>query len=60
MIQHEEVRERIRRNKIAVNQIYQYLDEINADNDEQRKNINKIRDSIVDLNNKENENEDAE
>ena len=58
MIQQEEVRERIRRNKIAVNQIYQYLDEIKADNNEQQMNIKKIRDNIQNLNQK--DDKDAE
>jgi len=50
MVQREELRENIRKNKIAVNQIYQYLDNINADNDEQRQNIFKIRANIDQIN----------
>ncbi len=50
MVQQEELRENIRRNKIAVNQIYQYLDGINADNEEQRQNIHKIRENIDQIN----------
>ncbi|SDS77161.1 Response regulator receiver domain-containing protein [Gillisia sp. Hel1_33_143] len=50
MVQKEELRENIRKNKIAVNQIYQYLDNINADNEEQRKNISKIKANIDQIN----------
>lgn len=39
----DEIREKIRRNKVAVNQIYQYLDKINADNREQQENLDQIR-----------------
>lgn len=46
MIQHDELRERIRRNKIAVHQIYSYLDDMKADDKEQRKNIAKIRENL--------------
>ncbi|SHF92333.1 CheY chemotaxis protein or a CheY-like REC (receiver) domain [Salegentibacter echinorum] len=46
MVQNQELRERIRKNKIAVNQIYSYLDEIKSDDREQRKNISKIRENI--------------
>lgn len=46
MLEQEELREKIRKNKIAVNQIYQYLNEMNAENDEQRLNISKIRANI--------------
>jgi len=46
MIQQEEVREKVRKNKIAVNQIYDYLDKIHVDNEEQKLNINKIRKNI--------------
>ena len=46
MLEKEELREKIRRNKIAVNQIYQYLDDINAENEEQRISLNKIRANI--------------
>ncbi len=42
----EELRERIRNNKITVNQIYEYLDKINADNAEQVDNIQKIKQAI--------------
>ena len=47
MVAKEELRERIRKNKIAVNQIYSYLDSLKADNKEQRENIGKIRESIT-------------
>jgi hypothetical protein len=39
----EELRDKIRRNKIAVNQIHTYLDNIKMDNEEQKQNIDKIR-----------------
>lgn len=42
----EEIREKVRRNKIVVNQIYNYLDTINADNEEQRSNLEKIKKNI--------------
>lgn len=42
----EEVREKVRRNKIVVNQIYNYLDKINLDNNEQRENIEKIKNNM--------------
>ncbi len=38
--------ERIRKNKIAVNQIYNYLEELPGDNEEQQENIDKIRNNI--------------
>ena len=50
MVAHEELRERIRRNKIAVNQIYKYLDNMHTDNKEQRENIAKIRSNIGEIN----------
>jgi len=50
MVQKEELRDNIRRNKIAVNQIYQYLENINSDNEEQRQNILKIRKNIDQIN----------
>ena len=46
MLQHEELRERIRKNKIAVHQIYSYLDNMKADDKEQRENIRKIRNNL--------------
>jgi response regulator RpfG family c-di-GMP phosphodiesterase len=46
MVQHEELRERIRKNKIAVHQIYSYLDNMKADDKEQRENIRKIRNNL--------------
>jgi hypothetical protein len=46
MVQHEELRERIRKNKIAVHQIYSYLDSMKADDKEQRENIAKIRKNL--------------
>lgn len=46
MVAHDDFRERIRKNKIAVNQIYNYLDELHDDNEEQQGNIDKIRKDI--------------
>ncbi|APG59316.1 response regulator [Christiangramia salexigens] len=46
MTARDDLRERIRNNKITVNQIYDYLDKINADNAEQKENIAKIRSAI--------------
>ncbi|MDX1543058.1 MAG: response regulator [Christiangramia sp.] len=46
MIAREELRERIRNNKITVNQIYEYLDKINTDNAEHVDNIKKIKEAI--------------
>lgn len=46
----QEVRERLRQNKIAINQIYDYLDNLKADNREQKENISKIKDTIRDYN----------
>ena len=37
----EEIRDKIRRNKVVVNQIYKYLDKINLENAEQRDNLEK-------------------
>ena len=39
----EEVRDKIRRNKVVVNKVYKYLDKINLDNAEQRDNLEKIK-----------------
>jgi response regulator of citrate/malate metabolism len=46
MVAKDDLRERIRNNKITVNEIYDYLDKINADNAEHRQNIDKIRNAI--------------
>lgn len=46
MVSRDELRERIRNNKITVNQIYDYLDKINADNAEHQQNIEKIKSAI--------------
>lgn len=46
MVAQEEVRERLRKNKVAVNQIYEYLDNLKADNKEQKENIGKIKETI--------------
>jgi CheY-like chemotaxis protein len=50
MVAKDEVRERLRKNKIAINQIYDYLDSLKADNKEQRENIGKIKNTIKDFN----------
>jgi len=46
MVSKDELRERIRNNKITVNQIYSYLEKINSDNSEQRENIQQIKQAI--------------
>ncbi|TDN87981.1 CheY-like chemotaxis protein [Salegentibacter sp. 24] len=46
MIQHDELRERIRKNKIAIHQIYGYLESMKADDKEQRDNIKKIKNNL--------------
>ena len=46
MVTKDELREKIRTNKITVNQIYSYLDKINSDNAEQRSNIEQIKQAI--------------
>ncbi|MDX1761948.1 MAG: response regulator [Christiangramia sp.] len=46
MVARDELRERIRNNKITVNQIYDYLDKINADNAEHQQNVEKIKNAI--------------
>lgn len=55
MVDKEEIRENIRRNKIAVNQINQYLDNIRYEGMEQRINISKIRENIKDIQNRKEE-----
>ena len=50
MVSKDELRERIRNNKITVNQIYNYLEKINSDNSEQRNNILKIKEAIGSFN----------
>ena len=42
----DEVRERLRQNRIAINQIYDYLDNLKLDNKEQKENMGKIKKSI--------------
>lgn len=49
MVQKDEIREKLRQNKIAVNQIHQYLESINADNDEQIRNVALLRKSIEEI-----------
>jgi len=46
MIEKVELRDKIRKNKIAVNQIYSYIDDMTNDNEEQKKNMYKIRKNI--------------
>ena len=46
MGEREEIRDKIRRNKVVVNKIYNYLDKINLDNAEQRENIEKIKNNM--------------
>lgn len=43
---HEEIRERVRKNKVAVNQIRNYLENLKMDNQEQKDNIGKIKDTL--------------
>ena len=42
----DEVRERLRQNRIAINQIYDYLDNLKLDNKEQKDNMGKIKRTI--------------
>ncbi len=42
----DELRERLRENRIAVNQIYDYLDSLNSDNEEQKENISRIKKNL--------------
>lgn len=42
----DDVRERLRKNKVAINQINEYLDNLKSDNREQKENIGKIKESI--------------
>ncbi|MDT0689864.1 response regulator [Salegentibacter sp. F188] len=46
MVEKEDLREKIRQNKIAVNQIYRYLDDFEADSEEQKNYLAKIRTNI--------------
>lgn len=46
----DRLREHIRQNRIAVNQIYDYLDNLNSDNSEQKNNIAKIKDNLSKFN----------
>lgn len=48
MSEKKEVRERLRQNQIAINQIHDYLDNLKTDNLEQKDNITKIKDTIRD------------
>lgn len=40
------IREKLRENKIAINQIYDYLDNLNTDNREQKRNIEKLKEGF--------------
>lgn len=42
----DDLRERLRENRIAVNQIYDYLDSLKSDNTEQKENINRIKENL--------------
>ena len=53
MFEKVELRDQIRKNKIAVNQIYSYIDDMASDNQEQKKNIYKIRKNIEHIKRKE-------
>ncbi len=46
LVAKDNLRERIRNDKITVNQIYEYLDRINADNAEQVDNLQKIKQAL--------------
>lgn len=54
MVSRDEVREKLRKNKIAVNQIYDYLDNLESENREQRESIGKIKGNIRDYNKEKN------
>ncbi|MDT0295413.1 PleD family two-component system response regulator [Mesonia ostreae] len=53
MFEKADLRDKIRKNKITVNQIYSYIDHMNSDNEEQKKNIYKIRKNIKQVKDKE-------
>lgn len=57
MNEKKEVRERLRQNKITINQIHDYLDNLKADNQEQKDNISKIKETIRDYNIRKDEND---
>lgn len=46
----EMLREHIRKNKITVNQIYHYLDNLHSDNKEHQNNIKKIKENLSQFN----------
>jgi len=46
MSQKVEIREKIRNNRIAVNQIYRYLDDMNSDNAEHKQSLLNIKESM--------------
>jgi CheY-like chemotaxis protein len=49
MSENENIRERLRENKVAINQINDYLDNLKSDNREQKENISKIKNAIRDF-----------
>ncbi len=51
MVAKDDVRQRLRKNKIAVNQIHDYLENLKADNIEQRESLGKIKETIRDFKN---------
>lgn len=55
MVAKEELRERIRKNKISANQIYQFLDQLKADNQEQQENLLKLKNSLKSFNEEDND-----
>ncbi|WP_029033587.1 response regulator [Salinimicrobium terrae] len=50
MSEKKEIRERLRQNKININQINDYLDNLKDDNRDQKENISKIKKNIRDYN----------
>lgn len=54
-----QLRERLRKNKIAVNQIYAYLDSLKTDNKEHQENIGKIKETISSFNLEEDDDREA-
>lgn len=50
MSERSEVREKLRNNRIAVNQIYQYLENIQFENDDQRRSLQDIKKSMDEIN----------
>lgn len=50
MNEHSVVRDKLRKNKIAVNQIYQYLENIHFENEDQKRSLRDIKKSMDELN----------